>query len=59
MIVPAGAVHNLTNTGDRALHVYTLYGPRERRDGLVQKPRAAEKSAQEAFDGNVTEALAP
>jgi len=43
VIVPAGAVHNLTNTGDTRLHVYTLYAPPEHRDGLVQgaKPAAA------------------
>jgi mannose-6-phosphate isomerase-like protein (cupin superfamily) len=43
VIVPAGAVHNLTNTGAQALQVYTLYAPPEHRDGLVQsaKPRAA------------------
>jgi mannose-6-phosphate isomerase-like protein (cupin superfamily) len=43
VIVPAGAVHNLTNTGATALRVYTLYAPPEHPDGLVQsaKPAAA------------------
>ncbi|MGY6633198.1 MAG: cupin domain-containing protein [Alkalilacustris sp.] len=59
VIVPAGAVHNLTNTGDKALHVYTLYGPPEHRDGLVQTSKAAAETMHEAFDGNVTETLAP
>lgn len=39
VIAPAGAVHNLTNTGAKALRVYTVYGPPEHRDGLVQSAK--------------------
>jgi mannose-6-phosphate isomerase-like protein (cupin superfamily) len=39
VIVPAGAVHNLTNSGDKRLHVYTLYAPPEHPDGLVQSAK--------------------
>ena len=49
VIVPAGAVHNVTNTGDKALRVYTIYGPPEHRDGVIQKTKA--EVADEASDG--------
>jgi mannose-6-phosphate isomerase-like protein (cupin superfamily) len=55
VIVPAGAVHNLTNTGDQTLRVYTLYGPPEHRDGVIQKTKAEADAADEAFDGGTTE----
>jgi mannose-6-phosphate isomerase-like protein (cupin superfamily) len=55
VIVPAGAVHNLTNTGDQTLRVYTLYGPPEHRDGVIQKTKAEADAADEVFDGGTTE----
>jgi mannose-6-phosphate isomerase-like protein (cupin superfamily) len=55
VIVPAGAVHNLTNTGDQTLRVYTLYGPPEHRDGVIQKTKAEAEASDEAFDGGTTE----
>lgn len=55
VIVPAGAVHNLTNTGDQTLRVYTLYAPPEHRDGVIQKTKAEAEVADEAFDGGTTE----
>ena len=36
VIVPAGARHNVVNTGDEPLLLYTLYSPPEHPDGLVQ-----------------------
>jgi mannose-6-phosphate isomerase-like protein (cupin superfamily) len=55
VIVPAGAVHNLTNTGDQTLRVYTLYAPPEHRDGVIQKTKAEAEAADEAFDGTTSE----
>lgn len=55
VIVPAGAVHNLTNMGDHTLRVYTLYAPPEHRDGVIQKTKAEAEAADEAFDGETTE----
>ncbi len=40
IIVPAGARHNVRNTGDGPLQFYTLYGPPEHRDGIVHKDKA-------------------
>jgi mannose-6-phosphate isomerase-like protein (cupin superfamily) len=54
VIVPAGARHNLINTGDEPLLLYTLYAPPEHRDGLVQKTKS-EAAREEHFDGKTTE----
>ena len=40
VIVPAGARHNVVNTGSAPLRLYTLYGPPEHRDGVVHKDKA-------------------
>lgn len=55
MIVPAGAAHDLTNTGDKVLRLYTLYAPPEHLDRLVQKTRADANASDEAFDGATSE----
>jgi mannose-6-phosphate isomerase-like protein (cupin superfamily) len=55
VIVPAGARHNLINTGDEPLVLYTLYAPPEHRDGLVQKTKKDSEGAEEHFDGKTTE----
>jgi mannose-6-phosphate isomerase-like protein (cupin superfamily) len=40
VIVPAGIWHNLVNTGDGALKVYSLYSPPEHPDGTVHRTKA-------------------
>ncbi len=40
ILVPAGAWHNITNIGDRALKLYVLYGPAEHPKGTVHATRA-------------------
>jgi mannose-6-phosphate isomerase-like protein (cupin superfamily) len=39
VIVPAGARHNVVNTGDAPLRLYTLYGPPEHKDKVVHKTK--------------------
>lgn len=55
IIVPAGAVHNLTNTGDAPLRLYTIYGPPNHIDALVQATKAEAEASHEVFDGGTTE----
>jgi len=57
VIVPAGARHNVRNTGDAPLKLYTLYGPPEHRDGIVQatKQEADARHHDEEWDGATTE----
>ena len=55
ILVPAGAKHNVVNTGDKALKFYTIYGPPEHRDGVVRATKAHAEVAEEHFDGVTTE----
>ena len=57
VIVPAGARHNVRNTGDEPLQFYTIYGPPEHKDGIVQatKADAEARHHEEEWDGKTTE----
>ena len=55
IIVPAGAKHNVINTGDKSLKLYTLYGPPDHKDGVVHKTKADAEASEEHFDGATTE----
>ncbi len=55
VIVPAGAKHNLVNTGKEPLRVYTIYGPPEHRDGTVHATKRQAMEQEEHFDGKATE----
>lgn len=55
IIVPAGARHNVINTGDRPLKLYTLYGPPDHKDGVVRATKAEAEAREEHFDGVTTE----
>lgn len=54
-IVPAGAQHNVVNTGNDPLRFYTIYGPPEHRDGVVRKSKAEAAAREEHYDGRPTE----
>ena len=57
VIVPAGARHNVTNSGSRPLKLYTIYAPPEHRDDVVHKDKAqAERDHDnDHWDGGTTE----
>ena len=57
VIVPAGARHNVVNTGDAPLRFYTLYGPPEHKDGVVHKDKAqaTRDHDNDHWDGETTE----
>lgn len=55
MIVPAGARHNVRNTGSEPLRLYTIYGPPEHVDGTVHETKAEADASHEHFDGKTTE----
>lgn len=40
IVIPAGARHNITNTGHKALKLYTLYAPPHHADGTVHRTKA-------------------
>ncbi len=55
VLVPAGTNHNIVNTGDGPLKLYTLYAPPNHRDGVVHLTRDAAERDDEHFDGRITE----
>ena len=57
VIVPAGARHNVINTGEAFLRLYTLYGPPEHRDGVVHQTKelAERDHDNDHWDGGTTE----
>lgn len=55
VLVPAGARHNIINTGDTPLKLYTLYSPPNHRDGVVHHTRSDAEADTEKFDGKTTE----
>ena len=55
VLVPAGAKHNIINTSNKPLKLYTLYAPPHHRDGVIHAtPEDAEKDDEE-YDGKTTE----
>jgi mannose-6-phosphate isomerase-like protein (cupin superfamily) len=55
VIVPAGANHNIINTGNSPMKLYTLYAPPNHRDGVVHHTREEAEADDEHFDGKTTE----
>ena len=55
VLVPAGVNHNIINSGDVPLKLYTLYAPPNHRDGVVNHTRADAEADNEHFDGKTTE----
>lgn len=55
IVVPAGAKHNIINTGAVPMKLYTLYAPPNHRDGVVHQTRADAEADNEHFEGKTTE----
>lgn len=55
IVVPAGARHNVMNTGDGPMAMYTLYGPPQHADGTVHHTKAEAESSTEHFAGVTSE----
>jgi mannose-6-phosphate isomerase-like protein (cupin superfamily) len=50
-IIPAGVWHNVVNTGDGELKLYSLYSPPEHPDGTVHRTKAEAEEAERAHHG--------
>ena len=48
IIVPAGTWHNVVNTGDGDVKLYSLYAPPEHPDGTVHRTKADAEAAEQA-----------
>lgn len=46
ILVPAGTWHNLTNTGDDTLKLYSIYAPAEHAHGTVHQTKAIADAAE-------------
>jgi mannose-6-phosphate isomerase-like protein (cupin superfamily) len=55
IIVPAGARHNVRNTGGEPLKLYTIYAPPEHKHGTVHKTKEQADTQEEHFDGVTSE----
>lgn len=55
IVIPAGARHNVINTGAKPLKLYTIYGPPDHKDGVVRATKAEAEAREEHFDGATTE----
>lgn len=53
VVIPAGTPHNVINTGEAELKLYSIYSPPEHKDGVVHPTKADEQ--EEHFDGETTE----
>jgi mannose-6-phosphate isomerase-like protein (cupin superfamily) len=52
VIIPAGVWHNVINTGDGPLKLYSLYSPPEHPDGTVHATKAEADAAEAAEHGH-------
>lgn len=55
ILIPAGAKHNIVNTGKEPLRFYTIYGPPEHEDRTVHATKRDAAKSKERFDGKTTE----
>lgn len=55
IIIPSGATHNVINTGQEKLKMYTLYAPPHHKDGIVRPTKKEAEEHEEEFDGQTTE----
>jgi len=56
IIVPAGAKHNVINTGSsKELKMYTIYAQPNHKDGVVRVTKQDAENNEEEFDGKTTE----
>lgn len=46
LIVPAGVWHNVVNTGDEDLKLYSIYSPPEHPEGTVHRTKAESDAAE-------------
>lgn len=55
IVVPAGTKHNVMNTGDAPLKLYTIYSPPNHRDKVLHQTKDEAMKDEEHFDGITTE----
>lgn len=55
IIVPAGALHDVVNTGKKPMRLFMIYSPPEYQRNMVRKAKEDADATVDIFDGCVTE----
>ncbi|OHB03075.1 MAG: cupin [Candidatus Zambryskibacteria bacterium RIFCSPLOWO2_01_FULL_45_21] len=55
VVIPAGTKHNIINTGEGKMKLYTLYMPPHHRDGVIHITKEEAQKDEEHFDGKTSE----
>jgi len=55
VVVPAGAFHNVKNTSEKVLKLYTIYSPPEHQDKTVRQTKQEAIDKPEEYDNVTTE----
>ncbi|MCX6317278.1 MAG: cupin domain-containing protein [Bacteroidetes bacterium] len=55
IVVPAGAKHNVVNTGTETLKLYTIYGPPNHQNGTIRTTKEEAQEFKEKFTGVTSE----
>lgn len=56
VVIPATTKHNIINTGESKMKLYTIYSPPEHKDGVIhQTKEEALADREDHFDGKTTE----
>lgn len=55
IIVPGGVEHNIINTSNVDMKLYTVYSPPNHRDGVIHKTKTEAEADTEHFDGKTSE----
>lgn len=55
IVIPEGMRHNIINTSEVVMKLYTVYSPPEHRDGIRFATKEESLKVEEHFDGKTTE----
>ncbi|HEX3099629.1 MAG TPA: cupin domain-containing protein [Patescibacteria group bacterium] len=55
VVVPAGVEHNIINTSEEHMKLYTLYAPPHHKDGVVHATKEDAEKDEESFEGQTSE----
>jgi len=51
VVIPAGTRHNIINSGENKMKLYTIYTPPEHAPGTIHKTKAEAMKAEEHYEG--------
>lgn len=55
IVIPQGAKHNVINTGDKTLNLYSIYSPPHHEDKIVHVKKTDAENDDEKYNGKTTE----